>query len=263
MRELTLLKLGGSLITDKRRERAFRGEQVSQIASVIRDALAARPDLGLVIGHGSGSFGHMAARRYGTMDGVAGREAWLGFLEVARAAADLNALVAEALAGAGVPVMRLQPSAGTVCSDRQIVHWDLSTLITAMGCDLVPLIYGDVAFDHVRGGTITSTETLFFYLASHLPVRTILLLGEVAGVLDERGQRIPHITPQNLPEVEVALGGSAGTDVTGGMETKVRDMVALVQRVPGLQVRIVDGRSPERLLRVLLANAEEGTLITA
>ena len=126
----------------------------------------------------------------------------------------------------------------------------------------MPLVYGDVAFDTVRGGTITSTESLFFYLAGYLSVRRILLLGEVEGVLDTAGQPIRHITPASLASIEAALGGSAGTDVTGGMETKVRDMVALVQRIPGLEVRILDGRDPERLLRVLAGTSSDGTLIS-
>jgi hypothetical protein len=47
------------------------------------------------------------------------------------------------------------------------------------------------------------------------------------------------------------------------MASKVRDMVALVQRAPGLQVRIADGRDPQRARRALLASEDEGTLITA
>jgi isopentenyl phosphate kinase len=178
------------------------------------------------------------------------------------AAASLNALVSESLVEAGLPIFRVQPSAGTLCAGGALVHWELSTLQQALSSGLIPLIYGDVAFDTRQGGTITSTETLFFYLAERLPVRRILLLGEVEGVLDARGNLIPAITPQSLPEVEHALGGSAGTDVTGGMETKVRDMVALVERVQGLEVRILDGRDPARMARVL-ADQAEGTLISA
>lgn len=262
MPDLTLIKLGGSLITDKRTEKAYRPGRVEAIARALRSALDQRPDLDLIIGHGSGSFGHMAAKRHGTIHGVSGVEAWRGFAEVALAASALNALVAESMAKAQLPVMRFQPSAGTLCADGVIVHWEIANLRAALAAGLIPLVHGDVAFDNRRGGTITSTEALFFYLAGHLPVQRILLLGEVEGVLDASGRLIEHITPSSLPEVEAALGGSAGTDVTGGMETKVREMVALVERTPGLEVRILDGRDPDRLLRVLSTDAAEGTLIS-
>ena len=71
---------------------------------------------------------------------------------------------------------------------------------------LVPLVYGDVSLDDVRGGTIVSTETVFFYLARHLPVRHVLLLGEVEGVYDPSGNVIPRITAETLESIEAALG---------------------------------------------------------
>lgn len=263
MSNLTLIKLGGSLITDKRVERTFLSERVDALAQTVRIALSDDPQLRLIIGHGSGSFGHMAARRYGTINGVQGAAAWAGFSEVARAAADLSTLVTTRFAAAGLPAMRFQPSAGTRCRGGELVHWDLSALNSALAHGLLPIVHGDVAFDEVRGGTITSTESLFFYLAGHLPVKRILLLGEVEGVLDASGVLISRIAPDTLLDIAAALGGSAGTDVTGGMESKVRDMVALVQRVPGLEVRILDGRSPGCVLRAITASGSEGTLISA
>ena len=90
------------------------------------------------------------------------------------------------------------------------------------------------------------------------PVSRVLLLGEVEGVYDPTGQVIPKITPATLPAVEAALGGSAGTDVTGGMETKVRDMVALVEAVPDLTIRIMSGSQPGLLEATLLDQAAAG-----
>ena len=261
MREITLIKLGGSLITDKRVPRTFLPSRLRALAPVMVELAEQPSGSSLVIGHGSGSFGHVTAKKHGTAKGVSGSKAWKGFSEVALAASELNLLVAGELAEAGLPIFRLQPSAGTLCAGGKLVHWDLTSVQTALLRGLVPLVYGDVAFDAAWGGTITSTEMLFFYIAEHLPVSQILLLGEVEGVLDQSGQRIPTITPDSLSSVEDALGGSSGTDVTGGMESKVRDMVALVQRVRGLRVRILDGRQPELLRHALEPNFDQGTLI--
>ena len=90
MSDLTLIKLGGSLITDKRTEKAYRAERADAIAAAIRQALDTIPGVQLVVGHGSGSFGHMAAKRHDTIAGVSGAEQWHGFAEVALAAASLN-----------------------------------------------------------------------------------------------------------------------------------------------------------------------------
>ncbi len=259
---LVFVKLGGSLITDKRGESVFRPEAAQRVADEIKAALDADPDLRLLIGHGSGSFGHVAARQYGTMLGVRTPEQWHGFAHVATVAAELNHLMAKTLDAAGVPVWRMQPSASARSHDGVITVMALEPIRSALDHGIVPLVYGDVSLDDVRGGTIISTETIFFYLARHLPVSRILLLGEVDGVYDPAGEVIPTITPATLPAVEAALGGSAGTDVTGGMETKVRDMVALVQAVPDLTIRIMSGAQPGLLEAALLGQAKPGTLIT-
>ncbi len=258
---LTFLKLGGSLITDKQRESSFRADAAARAAGEIASALRQNPDLRLVIGHGSGSFGHVAAKRYGTMQGVQTPDQWRGFAEVANTAAELNYLMARTLHAVGVPVWRIQPSASALSRDGVIEQMALEPIRQALDHGIVPLVYGDVALDAVRGGTILSTETIFFYLARHLPVSRILLLGEVAGVYDAKKQVIPTITPSTLAAVEAALGGSAGTDVTGGMETKVRDMLALVEAEPGITIRIMSGTQPGLLEAALLDQAAPGTII--
>ncbi len=260
---LTFVKLGGSLITDKRVESSFRAPVVERIAAELKAALDQRSDLQLVVGHGSGSFGHFAAARYKTIEGVRSPEEWRAFAHVATVAAELNHLVAKTFDAAGIPAWRMQPSASASSHDGILTDMALSPIQQALAHQLVPLVYGDVALDTVRGGTIISTETIFFYLAQHLPVQQILLLGEVAGVYDQHQQVIPAITPQNYDAIAAALGGSAGIDVTGGMETKVRDMLALTEKVSGLHIRIMDGTQPGLLERTLLGHEQPGTLIHA
>lgn len=260
---LTFVKLGGSLITDKRVENSFRADVAQRVASELYEVYSRRDWYPLLVGHGSGSFGHVAAKEYDTIHGVETPEQWRGFAHVATVAAELNYLMAKALHEAGVPVMRFQPSASALAVDGRIDDMAVEPIRRALMGRLVPLVYGDVAIDSRRGGTIISTETIFFYLARYLPVSRILLLGEVDGVYDASGTVIPTITPQTLDNVERALGGSAGTDVTGGMETKVHDMLALVQEQPNITIRIMNGQTPGLLRDTLLNQAAPGTLITA
>jgi isopentenyl phosphate kinase len=232
---ITFLKLGGSLITDKSRVYTVHRRVIARLADEVRQALDAIPELPLLIGHGSGSFGHWAAKPYGTRQGVKTPDQWRGYAKVAIAAARLNRIVL----------------------DTRPIH-------AALAQGLVPLVYGDVALDDVRGGTIISTEDIFLFLAKELCPRRILLLGEVSGVLDPDGNVISHITPSSFPTLRDALAGSAGVDVTGGMADKVTRMVRLVQHHPEIEVHILTGNEPHLLTRVLLdANLPIGTRITA
>lgn len=260
---LTFVKLGGSLITDKRVENSFRPEVLSYLAAEIHDALRDDDQLQILLAHGSGSFGHFAASRYGTIEGVKNAEQWRGFAEVATVAAELNYLVAKLLAGAGVPIWRLQPSASAICADGVITEMALEPIRVALSNRLVPLLYGDVALDTIRGGTIVSTETIFYYLAEHLPVRSILLLGEVDGVYDSDGDVVCMITSSTFSEVEASLGGSAGVDVTGGMSAKVRDMLLLTELPSKASVRVMNGMQRGLLYRALMGNSNDGTLIAS
>ncbi|NIV31979.1 MAG: uridylate kinase, partial [Anaerolineae bacterium] len=79
MSELVFVKLGGSVITDKTRAETARPDLIARLAGEVASALAKQADLKLVLGHGSGSFGHMVARRFGTREGVHDADAWRGF----------------------------------------------------------------------------------------------------------------------------------------------------------------------------------------
>ena len=69
-KEIVLLKLGGSLITDKDTPYTPRLDKLKELALEIKTVLDSTPELLLILGHGSGSFGHVAAKKHGTRDGV-------------------------------------------------------------------------------------------------------------------------------------------------------------------------------------------------
>ncbi len=263
---VVFLKLGGSLITDKTRAYTTRPRIIIRLAQEIRQTLDAIPVVMLLVGHGSGSFGHWAAKPHGTRQGVQTPDQWRAYAQVAAAAARLNRIAADAFIEAGVPVLSIQPSASARCRDYALEYLDTSPIHTAMAHGLVPLIYGDVAPDDVHGGTIISTEDIFLFLSNDDKLRParILLLGEVPGVLDLNGAVIPRITPDDLSTLEETLTGSKGVDVTGGMADKVTRMVKLVQRHPQTCVHILTGTEPGLLTRVLIDPAlPVGTRITS
>lgn len=264
MSELIFLKLGGSLLTDKTADETVRPGVLARLATEIKQALLARSDLTLLIGHGSGSFGHVAAAKYGTRQGVHTQNDWLGFAEVSSAAARLNAIVRGALVDAGVPVVTFQPSASAVCEEGRIVTLSIPQIQRTLAEGLVPVVYGDVAIDRIRGGTIISTEEILSFLTPEFKPKAILLAGEAKGVLDQGGEVIPIIGDGDIERIRQTLGGSRGIDVTGGMASKVEDMINLARSQPYLQIRIFSGMIEGAVEQCLTQpDAEFGTLITA
>ncbi|NLE75344.1 MAG: isopentenyl phosphate kinase family protein [Chloroflexi bacterium] len=266
--ERVFLKLGGSLITDKTRPYTARPETLSRLGREIREALETRPGMQLVIGHGSGSFGHVMGQQHRTREGVQGPEGWRGYAATGRAAAQLNRLVCDALWEAGVPVLALQPSASARCRDGRLEHLELGPILAALAGGLTPLVFGDVALDDVRGGTIVSTEEIFAYLAPHLRPTRLLLAGRTAGVFtadphrDPDAALLPRLTPAQALALGGELGGSHGADVTGGMWSKVQEVARLVQALPGLRAQIFSGERPSNV-RATLKNPTSalGTMV--
>ncbi len=260
---LYFLKLGGSLITNKKKPHTPRSKVIARLAKEMAEARQQNPDLQLILGHGSGSFGHVAGDRYHTRQGVHTPAEWQGFSEVWQAARALNQIVVEALYSAGLPVIAFTPSAAVVAQNGQVSRWDIQPVRAALAAGLIPMVNGDVVFDTLLGGTILSTEDLFGYLARQLWPQRILLAGLEKGVWADYpscSHLIATITPATYPELAGSLTGSASTDVTGGMAEKVKSMLTLVEQLPDTQASIFSGAQPG-LVRQALSGARPGTLI--
>jgi isopentenyl phosphate kinase len=260
---LVFLKLGGSLITEKNRPRTARMDTIDRLAQEIASALREAPELKLILGHGAGSYGHVSANKYATRQGVSTPEEWRGFTEVWWDASALNRIVVESLRRTRLPALSLPPSASVIARDGRVESWDLTSLNMALKAGLLPVVFGDVIFDLERGGTILSTEDLFSHLARHLKPDRILLAGIEPGVWADYPhctRLIKEITPASFPEVEKVLHGSAAIDVTGGMASKVRQSLDLVQELDGLEVSIFSGEV-EGLLKRTLLGERSGTTV--
>jgi isopentenyl phosphate kinase len=249
------LKLGGSLITDKLKKQTTRLDVIARLAEEIAAARAVKPDLRILLGHGSGSFGHAAARQYGTRQGVRDQHDWHGFIQVWRAARALNQIVMDALASAGLPAIAFPPSATMIAQDGIAQPGNIDPLISALENGILPVVQGDVAFDTLRGGTILSTEDVFCALAPLLQPQRILIAGVEEGVwadFPENTRLVDEIIPESYQTIISGLGGSAGVDVTGGMREKVELMLKLVQQCPGLEAAIFSASRPGSLLQSLI-----------
>ncbi len=127
---------------------------------------------------------------------------------------------------------------------------------------LVPVVFGDVAMDETLGGTIVSTEDVFRFLALRLPPNRVLLAGIEPGVRTHwpEGDILDTLTPAT------PLGGVAGShaaDVTGGMASKVQEMLELVKCIRDLEVLVFSGAEPGRVQAALEGGAVPGTRVVS
>jgi len=272
VRPVVLLKLGGSLITEKDRPDTARPELIARLAGEIARAWPGMKG-GLVLGHGSGSFGHAAARAlglYGAGSSDIGRRppeaVALGAPRVQARAAALHSIVMAALQGAELPVFSVSPGSASIAAATRIGFFHDEPFALALSRSLLPVTYGDVVLDRERGAVIFSTETVLVELAGALlrrgwPVARAIWLGETDGIYDADGRTVSRLSPSDAYELQKAVGGSAATDVTGGMAHRLDAVLSLARL--GIRSWIGDGRPADSLFKALVEKQVGGTVVTA
>jgi isopentenyl phosphate kinase len=227
--------------------------------------LKENPQEKLILGHGSGSFGHIPARQFDTRNGVKTPADWDGFHQVWREARALNLLIMDALMKQNVKAVNFAPSGSVTPSSSTILSWNIEPIRSALGHGMTPVIFGDVVFDLALGGTILSTEELIIYLAKKLHPSRILLAGIEAGVWEDYPgctRLFKQITPESFPGLRDQIKRSNSPDVTGGMLSKVESMVGLIQILPDVQVNIFSGVTHGSIYNAL-CGLSDGTTIKA
>jgi isopentenyl phosphate kinase len=248
MSERILLKLGGSVITDKNADCVINHDQLSLVASAI--SRAGTRDM--VIVHGAGSCGHPEAKRY-RLDRGAVAGSTEGIYVTHRAVSRLNEAVVETLRRAGIAAAGIHPFHTAVAERGRLLSFECRHLEKMLMLEMVPVIHGDVVMDLSDGACIVSGDQLVRYLAVALGINRVGLATDVPGVLDG-GRVVPVVTPAMAPALQI--GSSMHTDVTGGMRGKMNELLGLAQAGIGSEIFHVS-----RIGDFLAGTSTGGTLV--
>ncbi|MBL7206464.1 MAG: isopentenyl phosphate kinase family protein [Candidatus Aenigmarchaeota archaeon] len=264
MEDLILIKLGGSLITDKSKPYTPKPEIIERLA---REIYEAKKESGakVIVGHGGGSFPHQSAHRYQTQHGVKNEESYRGIAEVQNDAARLNRIFVQALLDVGEKPFNIMPSASCIAEGKKITEWYTKPIEKALEYDMITVPYGDVGLDLAQGCCIISTEEILRFLGIKLGAKKIIFCGNVSGVfradpiVNPDAKLIPEITKKNFDEIKKCLSGSDNIDVTGGMIHKVEQALELAEN--GIKTQIISGLKEDNLKRAILGEEGLGTTI--
>lgn len=257
---LFIVKIGGSVITDKSEKFSLRKDLLKRIAEEL-----ASIDEEIVLVHGGGSFGHPVASEYDISSGYTAEEQLEGFSETHMAMERLNSRIVDSLIDAGRPAIPVQTSASTVVEDDEIVSMDLQNLRQMLEMGITPVLYGDCVPDLEKGMTILSGDQLAAFLAKELGAEKVILGADVDGVFTgnpkkcEDAKLIPEITPERWNEISSSVDFPKSEDVTGGMRNKVEALLKLAEK--GIESRIVNAKKPDILKKAIKSDKEVGTKI--
>lgn len=247
--DLTIIKVGGSVITDKKSAEPKLNEAALEIFAKDISAIFKKKSSRLIICHGAGSYGHQIVKRTGIHNGIETAEQAHAFAETQKQMNELNVLVCSALLKQGVPAIPAQTSACAIMDSGRISDFDTKAIEGFLEVRMVPVVYGVPAFDKKQKCSILSGDQIAPFLAKKLGAKKIIHGTNVDGIFtadpnkNPAAEKISEISQQNIEQVKKLLGGSAATDVTGGMLGKVSELLEL-----GIESQIVDALIEGRIV---------------
>ncbi len=237
---MIIVKLGGSVVTDKSKPMTARPEVIERLAREL-----AAFDGKKVIIHGGGSFGHIKAKKYRLNEGFTDESQREGVCQVQEDMRALNRLVEDGLRKAGIPVASIPAGAIATFDNGTLADFPSNVFQHYLDIGITPISFGDVVVDRSRGVSICSGDDIMLKLARDLKAEKCIFATAVDGIFSEfppkEGQGpIPAISRSDKVAFTVK-----DADVTGSMQRKLKLMFEIAEN--GCEVMIVNGLVPGRL----------------
>ena len=262
---MIILKIGGSILTNKDSVSEVDAASLKRIASEIKSSLDNSPKE-LIIVHGAGSFGHPPAKKYKigeVFDKSEYPQKRIGFCETQNAVKKLNMLICEAFIEEGLPVVAIPASSFMTATNKRITQGNLDSFKRYLKKGFIPVIYGDVVLDDELEICVISGDQLIQYLAMNLNPDVVVLGTDVDGVYNKNPKThddaIFFDRFSSLDDLDT-LEGTTNVDVTGGMVGKIKELLYLADL--GIESKIINAEVENNIFKVLENENVKGTVIS-
>ena len=245
---LILIKLGGSVITFKEKPLAANFEAIRNISYTL--ASVKTP---IILIHGGGSFGHYWSVKY-NMHSKPDQYDSHGISIVHESMIALNQIIVNSMIKVGMNPYTIIPS--MFIYDHKPITKKIKELKSIVESSVIPITFGDVIYVENKMYSILSGDVLMSLLSKFLRPSKVIFTLNVDGIYKDMRKReiLKELKNNNSVRVSKVM-----QDVTGGMRRKVAEALKISDI--GIDVMMVNGLKPERIINAISGTGFEGTLV--
>lgn len=243
---MILIKLGGSIITNKQKPLTPNVTAINKIAFQLKKIKEP-----IIVIHGGGSFGHYWSVKY-NMHTKPDKYSKKGVSIVKNSMVELNKIILDSFLKYDLNPYCLPPSDFMVGNKPNLKKIKEIAKIAKSG--LIPISYGDVMWHGKNKFYILSGDRIMGILSKILKPRLTIFVLNVDGVYsDMKTKKLLYEIKEEKTSVS-----KVEMDVTGGMNRKIKEAVSISKN--GINVFLVNGNKPNRIVDAVKKGKFEGTL---
>lgn len=249
--EIILLKLGGSLLTDKNTPFSLREEILESCISQIIESKKL-----IVLIHGGGSFGHPLAKKYQISQGLNDsiKDQIMGLSKTHDAMNQFNSIIINKFIEKGYPAISIQPSSIFMQDFNEINIKSKDPIEKLLDLGVVPVLYGDILLSKDYSFSILSGDYIILKLCESIQnfkISKVIFAIEDDGIfIKENGNKrlALKLTLNDLANIKLAELDQK-IDVTGGIKGKLEKIEEILKL--NIPVQIINGIKNKNVLKAL------------
>ena len=247
-----MLKLGGSLLTDKDKPFSLREDILNNCLNQIIESKKL-----IILIHGGGSFGHPLAKKYQISQGlnVSIKDQIMGLSKTHDAMNKFNSIIINKLLEKGYPAISIQPSSIFIQDFNEIIIKSIDPIEKLLDLGIIPVLYGDILLSKDYSFSILSGDHIILKLCERIQnfkISKVIFAIEEDGIFikDNGNKKLAlKLTPNDLINIELAELDQK-IDVTGGIKGKLQKIEEIVKL--NIPVQIINGIKNKNVLKALI-----------
>ncbi|MFW9999592.1 MAG: type 2 isopentenyl-diphosphate Delta-isomerase [Candidatus Hodarchaeota archaeon] len=239
--EIILLKLGGSLLTDKNRPFSLREDILEKCINQIIESKKL-----IVLVHGGGSFGHPIAKKYqisqGLNESIKGQI--IGLSKTHEAMTKFNSIIINKFLDKQCSAISIQPSSIFIQDFNEIVFKSIDPIEKMLELGIIPVLYGDILLSWDSSFTILSGDQIILKLCANVQkfkISKVIFAIEEDGIYikDNGNEKLAlKLKSNDLNNIKLAELDQK-IDVTGGIKSKLETIKDIIKF--NIPVQIING----------------------